>query len=203
MQRSYPKLLIALAVGLSSASPGEGNAWQPLKRHWTETASETLWTVRYNNCDYGYYVSLPAGVVGHDTLPPSPNHGFLIALPDVGTMNDVLGRKERLIWVDASYNASDAHSLSDLVAERDGRPTKSTQTQMKMAGLSAVRVRSEHGAGTSNVVEVTTVALRGDIIYTVGMRTNGTDAVADEAEYDRVLHGFKLLPLPQGRCSNG
>src|ERR1700692_3203107 len=118
------KLLFALAFTLSFASSENGYARWALKRHWKETASETLWTGRYNNCDYGYYVLLPNGVVGHATLPPSPNHGFLIALPDARTTNYALDRKERLIWVDASYNTSDAQSLADLVHERDTGETK-------------------------------------------------------------------------------
>lgn len=203
MEGSRLKLLVALTFVLPFASPLDGNARQPLKRHWTETASETLWTVRYNNCDYGYYVSLPNGVVGHNTLPPSPNHGFRIALPDVGTTNYVLDRNDRFIWVDASYNASDADSLPDLVAEQDRVSRKQSLTQTKMAGLSAVQTRSAHGVGATNVVEVTTLALRANIIYTIGMRTNRADAVADEAEYSRVIHSFNLLPLPRGHCSNG
>jgi hypothetical protein len=203
MQRSRPKLLIAIAVGLSFASPRGGSARQPLKRHWMETASETLWTVRYTNCGYGYYVSLPAGAVGHATLPPSPNHGFLIALPDVGTMNYVSNQKGRFIWVDASYNTSDADSLAGLVAERDSGLTKHSLTQTKVAGLPAVRIKSSDRVGASNGVEVTTVALRRGIIYTIGLRTNGTDADADEAAYTRIVHGLKLLTLPRGQCTNG
>ena len=203
MQRSGTKLLTAVAIGVSFASPGDGHARQTLTRHWRETASETLWTVRYNNCDYGYYVSLPAGVVAHGNLPPSPNHGFLIALPDVGTRNDVLGRKGRSLWADASYDTSGTHSLSDVVAEQDSGPTRRSQTQVKMAGLSAIRVESEHGAGASKVVEVMTVALRDDIVYTVGMRTSGGYVMADESEYNRIVQGFKLLPLPGDSAATG
>lgn len=201
MRHSRTKLSIAFALGLSFASPVEGNARQTLARHWRETASETVWTVRYNNCDYGYYVSLPAGVVAHETLPPSPNHGFLIALPDIGTMNYALDRKERFIWADASYKTSDADSLPGLVAERGSGPARRSQTQVKLAGLAAVRVTSEHRV--DNVVKVTTVALRDGIIYTVGIQTNGPYRVGDEAEYNRIVHGFGLLPVPRGQCSNG
>jgi len=190
---------MALAFALSFTLSREGDAWQPLRRHWRVTDSETLWTGRYNNCDYGYYVLLPSGVVGHDTPPPSPNHGFLIALPDVGTMEYALDRKGRFVWVDASYNSSDSHSLSDLVHAGDiGEKIPTT-----MAGLSAVQVRSASGVGASRVVEVATVALRAGIIYTVALRTNGIDATGDEAVYRRIILGFKLLPLPRGQCSNG
>jgi hypothetical protein len=118
-------------------------------------------------------------------------------------MNYVSDQKERFIWVDASYNTNNAHSLSDLVVEPDSGETRASQMQMKMAGLSAVQARSAHHVSASNIVEVTTVALRGDIIYTVGMRTNDINAMWDEAEYKRIILGFKLLPLPREQCSNG
>lgn len=201
MQRPRTKLLIAFALGLSSASPSKGNTRQTLARHWRETDSETLRTVRYNNCDYGYDVALPAGVVAHDTLPPSPNHGFLIALPEVGTTNYVLDGKKRFIWADASYNTTDADSASGLVAKRDIRPANRSQRQAVLAGLPAIRVTSTHRA--SAVVELTTVALQEGIIYTFGLQTNGANRAEDEAEYNRIIHGFGLLPLPRGQCSNG
>src|ERR1017187_9926639 len=74
--------------------------------HWTETGSETQWRLRYGNCDYGYFVALAPGVVGHNTLPPSPNHGFMVALPDVGRTSYALNERRRFIWVDATYDVT-------------------------------------------------------------------------------------------------
>jgi hypothetical protein len=70
-----------------------------------------------------------------------------------------------------------------------------------LAGLPAIRVTSANRV--SAVVEVTTIALREGIIYTVGIQTSGAHRAEDEAEYDRIIHGFGLLPLPRGRCTNG
>lgn len=47
--------------------------------NWVETRFETIWRKRYTNCDEGYAVDLPSGVIAHDSLPPNPNHGFLIS----------------------------------------------------------------------------------------------------------------------------
>lgn len=63
------------------------------------TDTETLWRDRYANCDYGFYVLLPHGVVGHANLPPNPNHGFLIGLPAMGTNQLVSFENERFLWV--------------------------------------------------------------------------------------------------------
>jgi hypothetical protein len=73
----------------------------------------------------------------------------------------------------------------------------------RMAGLSAVQIRAEHGSGATKTVTVETIALRAGIIYTIGMQTKGIAAVQDEAEYRRIILGLKLLPLPRGQCSNG
>ena len=59
------------------------------QRHWQVTESETLWVQRYSNCQYGYYVLLLAGLIAHAEHPPSPCHGFLISLPDVGSRAEV------------------------------------------------------------------------------------------------------------------
>ena len=154
------KLLVVFAVILSPVPAGTGFAQSALQRHWRETDSETLWTHRYNNCDYGYYVLLPAAVVGHDTHSPSPAHGFRIPLPDVGTTAYALDRNERFIWADASYNASDAHSLAGVVDEREkGEAKTRVRTATKMAGVPAIQIKTESVSGDSIVVEVETVAL--------------------------------------------
>ena len=43
-----------------------------------EDAGETTWTVRYANCESGFYVLLPAGVVGHAAKATGPNQGFSV-----------------------------------------------------------------------------------------------------------------------------
>jgi hypothetical protein len=35
------------------------------------------------------------------------------------------------------------------------------------------------------------------------MRTPSAYVIGDEAEYRRILQGFRLLKLPRGVCSNG
>jgi hypothetical protein len=198
------KSLVVFAVILFPVPAGTGFAQSGLQRHWRETDSETLWTQRYNNCDYGYYVLLPAGVVGHGTHSPSPNHGFSVPLPDVGTTAYVPEENDRFIWVDASYNVTDADSLADVVAEREkGEAKTRVRTATKMAGVPAIQIKTESVSGDHIVVEVETVALRAGIIYTIGMRTPSAHIVGDEVEYRRILQGFRLLKLPRGVCSNG
>jgi len=73
-----PSLILAIAV-----------AAYPQGKHWTETPDETIWRERYGNCDHGYFVNLPPGVIGHGTHSPSPNHGILISAKNPGITTEV------------------------------------------------------------------------------------------------------------------
>lgn len=203
------QLLALLLLVLHSGAQNSGQA----KHYWSETDSETLWRTRYNNCDYGYYVLLGPGVVAHDTLPPAPNHGFLIPLPDVGRTTYVSGRESRLVWVDASYDVWDDHpSLAGAVRQGIGismedeakhKPKLVEREPMRLAGIPAVSFKVVYiSSNGSKGVEEQTVALRSDIVYTVGLSTTESNLSADEARMKKILAGFKLLKLPQGECIN-
>ncbi len=184
-----------------------------LRRHWTETKTETLWTVRYTNCDYGYYVLLGDGMVGHDTLPPAPNHGFLVSLPDVGKTSFASAyEEERYVWVDASYDVMDDQSLASAVSNEEQMMEESSgkgksriveRKSTKLAGLRAIQFRAEYPTPTGTAVEVTIVAVRSGIVYRIGLRTLLEDLPVDEVQFQKVINWFRLLKLPQGECSNG
>jgi len=75
------------------------------KENRTETPDETIWRGRYGNCDHGYFVNLPPGVIGHGSRSPSPNHGFVISAKDPSTTTPVTLEEPRLVDV---YESSDA-----------------------------------------------------------------------------------------------
>ncbi len=79
-------VLLCIFESIACAGAQEHSTKQ---RHWQVTESETLWVQRYSNCQYGYYVRLSAGLIAHAERPPSPHHGFLISLPDVGSKTEV------------------------------------------------------------------------------------------------------------------
>jgi len=88
-------------------------AQQSHKKHWDLTEDETLWVGRYSNCQYGYYVVLPAGTVAHAEHPPAPQHGFVVSLPDVGSRREAnVYNSDRFVWVNGEYNVTDESSLS-------------------------------------------------------------------------------------------
>ena len=51
--------------------------------------SDSLYHKRYINCDHGYSVKIPLGVVAHGEDPPKPNHGFGVDMRNRATLNDV------------------------------------------------------------------------------------------------------------------
>jgi len=183
-------------------------------RHWVETESETLWRGRYTNCDYGYYILLNHGTVGHGSHSPSPNHGFLVSLPDTKKVSDATDKALRFIWVDASYDASDDQSLAGNANQslafvhneinneqsvfHNHKPSRTT-----LAGLPAIHSRVEHLSPTGNLIVETIVASRSGIIYTIGLKTLQQNRIFDEQQFQQIVNEFRLLKLPKGECSNG
>ena len=181
-----------------------------LKRHWRETDSETLWTTRYNNCDYGYYVLLNVDVVAHDTLPPSPNHGFLVSLSDIGkTTFASYETEKRYVWVDAHYDSLDDQSLTGAADASQKTETvnsalhHSNRVSTKLAELSAIEDTLEDSTPKGESFEELIVAVRSGIVYTIGLRTLKAYKAIDEKEFRQIRDGFRLLRLPKGECSNG
>jgi hypothetical protein len=171
-------------------------------QYWTETESETLWRTRYSNEDYGFYVLLDTGTIGHGTHSPAPNHGFLVSLPDVGRQSPASATEDRFVWVDISYNASDYHSLSDVAFYEDhlmdderGASRVVEHKFTKLTGLKAILYRNEYSSPKGTIVEEQIIALRSGIIYTIGLQTTQADLSSDELQFRRIQGGFRLLAL--------
>jgi hypothetical protein len=190
---------LALLLSLHSQTPKAAHSRQ---RYWTETDAETLWRIRYINCDYGYFVSIEPGTVGHGTHGPSPNHGFLVSLPDVGRVSLASDEEERFVWVNASYDVIDDQSLVGAAREnikssdeRRGGPGQAKRRHATLAGLPAIWIRMEHKTPKGLVVEESVVAVRLGIVYTVGLTTLQQDLSHDEKQFKEILDGFHLLKL--------
>jgi hypothetical protein len=180
------------------------------QRHRSGTETEMIWRGQYNNCDYGYYVLLPNGVVAHGAPSPTPNHGFLISLPDLARTSYVSNQGDRFTWVDASYNVTDYHTLASvadyevhIMDQERGRSRIIGRASTRLAGLRALRFKVEYQSSKGNITEEQIIALRSDIVYTVGLRTLHQFRSSDEQIFQQIADGFRLLPLPQGECSNG
>jgi hypothetical protein len=182
-------MLLLFMLFTSVSVPTSAGSSTPLKRHWQETDSETLWTVRYTNCDYGFYVLLDPGVVAHDTLPPSPNHGFVIPLPDFGRTSYALNEKKRFVWVDASYDTSDDGTGQSVLTGKTGIMSSSVKgISTKLAGLPAIASTLQESAPSGEEIKESVVAVRSGIVYTIGLQTTpaGTTMSGNFARYATV-----------------
>ena len=176
---------------------------------WENAEMETLWRHRYGNCDYGMFVLLPSGVVAHGTLPPSPNHGVAIRLPDVGSTSEIdLSKANRYVWVNAEYNVSDDSSRKKTVTLYskmfvEGKNGTATKQSTRLGSLPATRLKVTYQTPNGVVVEELVFAQRADIVYELGLKTTETSYREDVGRFEEMLGGFRLSPLSKGECSNG
>jgi len=218
MTRFLSLLLLSVLLSPAPVATSEPERAQArLQRHWKLSDSETLWTVRYSNCDYGFYVELAPGVVAHGPLPPSPNHGFVVPLPEVGKKSFALDANERVIWVEVAYDLSgdqpiegtsrpaksNAKADSKTSDKASGTAVQAARPNVTLAGMPAVLTRSSHPSAFGDEIEETIVAKRDGIVYTLSLQTFQKYQAADEMQFHRISNGFRLTQLPKGECSNG
>ena len=174
-------------------------------RHWAETLNETIWRGRYTNCDKGWAVDLPTGVVAHDSLPPSPNHGFLISAVHPGTAAEVSLSEQRIIGVFDDYDAMElgsARAYLDWELKNAGNKKVLEVRETVIQGLRGVQARYElKQRGSAQVVE-SVIVLRGGVVYHLLLKTTDQHYELDSALFARVRAGFRLLPFPKGECVN-
>ncbi|MGB0037001.1 MAG: hypothetical protein WBP79_16145 [Candidatus Acidiferrales bacterium] len=183
-------------------------------KHWTETSDELIWTGRYKNCDHGYLVNLPPGVVGHGSHPPSPNHGILISAKNPSTTNEVALEEPRLVDIYDSNDAAELGSARAYLKEYELKPAKAPgkitileQRDTKFRGSSAVYVhfREMKKLSTSEVEELViyrTPKEIGPFFNVVLLRTTPEFYSHDHVLFIQVRDGLRFIPLPKGECSN-
>lgn len=198
----YPMrmLRMALIAFLTVLAAGQG------VRHWAETETETIWRGRYKNCDYGYAVVLPEGVVAHNNLPPSPNHGFLVSAREPGTTAQVTWAEPRIISVSNDYDAGDAGSARAYLNQRRDKNEEVVETKnLTFKGLPAAygHYRIKQGKGTVEKIKLVLYRRGSDaILYEINLTTPAGYFSMDSILYNKIRDGFKVLPVPNGECSN-
>jgi hypothetical protein len=173
--------------------------------HWEAVSAQ------YTNPTYGYRVALPQAIVALSSLPPAPQHGFLI---DVGEemlqpSNANAGRSwlelEVGLWVDGSYNATFYDSVEEaanasltyLKAEHPDDLIILRWKHTTLRGLPAIHSRIQFRSSKSGETLITdeTVALREydvtGIIYTVTLTSYAAGYRADLAVLKRILEGWR------------
>lgn len=174
-------------------------------RHWTEAATELIWRGRYTNCDKGWAVDLPAGGVAHGSLPPSPNHGFLVSTVKPGTTAEVDLDNPRIIDIHDEYDALELGSarayLDGELKDVESKEVLEIRETMPQ-GLRGVQARYRVKAGKSAQVVESLIVLRRGVVYHLLLRTTDQHYDTDSALFARIRAGFRLLPFPKGECVN-
>lgn len=197
-----PILIVAIAAAF------------PQGKHWTETADETIWRQRYGNCDHGYFVNLPSGVIGHSTHAPSPNHGILISVNDPGKTEQVTLEEARLIDVYDSNDAGEIGSPRAYVERYALKPESASERitilerrDTKFRGSTTVYVHfrktTEHS--TSEVEELVVYRVPKEIgpsFYIVMLQSTPEFYSRDHALYLQIRDGLEFVRVPIGQCSN-
>ena len=144
-------------------------------RHWAETETGTIWRGRYKNCDYGYAVILPEGVVAHADLPPNPNHGFLVSARDPDATAQVTWAEPRIISVINNYDAGDAGSAHAYLNQNRDKDEEVVETKnLKIKGLPAAygHYRMTKGKGTVERIKLVLYRRGPDaILYEISLTT--------------------------------
>jgi hypothetical protein len=178
-----------------------------------DTPTETIWRGRYTNCDKGWAVDLPTGVVAHGSLPPSPNHGFLISAVHPGTAAEVNLGDQRIIDVFDEYDAMELGSARaylnwelkntlDWQLKNTGDKHVLEIREVVLQGLRGVQARyALKQPGSAQIVE-SVVVLRRGVVYHLLLKTTDQYYEPDSALFARIRAGFRLLPFPKGECVN-
>lgn len=183
-------------------------------RHWTETSNELLWRGRYNNCDHGYFVNLPRGVVGHGSLPPAPNHGILVSAGSPNATIVVTLKQGRVLDV---YDSSDATELASpqayleryelKPADASDRITILERRDAKFRGFPAayVHFRTSRASLVAEVEELVVYRAPkeiGPLFNVVLLRSTPEFYRRDHVFFVQIRNGLRFAPVPAGTCSN-
>jgi hypothetical protein len=209
--KAMAKGVLVSAIALAHLSFASGVFGQT--PHWRETANETIWMGKYSNCDHGYYVLLPSGVIGHSgSLPPAPNHGFQIDLANRSKTLAVQPNSVRTFWVwDSPGFESESGDSKPVDSPGDTQSAGTTgasqflrRTFLRVGGQKAVHIHSSLKNGEDLLLEddVNFYSADAKTEYQFKLITPKADYAADKHLFDQVLAGFRFTTIPDSECSN-
>jgi hypothetical protein len=195
--------LVVMATAILVGAQGQSK----IPQNWQLTEDETLWAVRYDNCEYGYFSLLPQGAIAHAEHPPDPHHGYLINPADLGSKHPIsVYDSNRFVWVNANY--TDALTLADIsdfeieVAKADKNNSKLIERhRATLRSVPATRFRLDYVSAGVSMVQEEIVALRSGVIYTLGLRTPVEHYAEDFGTLEQALSGFRFYRTPP-KCSD-
>lgn len=177
------------------------------EQHWSLTQAETIWHTRYTNCDKGYSVDLPPGVIAHASHPPNPNHGFLIKAGDPGTRLKVTFDDGRIVGVEDEYNAMlmpNAKAQLNWDIQQTSGAKVENEKAISFRGLPAAEA-TYHSVQHGNLRithEVVVFRKADDLVYSLRLVTDPTHYSQDLALFKQIEVAFRTFPITNGDCVN-
>lgn len=152
--------------------------------------------------------------MGHDSLPPLPNHGILISADNPSAPVEVTLEAPRLVDVYDSTDAAEIGSARAYLKRYDLKPDtpsekvtilKRRDIQFRGSQAVSIRFRKTDGGRIFEFEEL--VIYRkpkeiGPLFIVVMLKTTPESYVRDHALFVRVRQGLEFIPLPKGECSN-
>ncbi len=196
-------MLLSVMLAAAQAQPNS-------PQHRQDTDTETLYRGHYSNCDGGYAVDLPAGVVAHRDKASS-NRGFQIDLSAPGDPRPFSAADERFIAVSDHYNSLELPDFAaivqnELAQAQDEQPDWSVLERLpiKLDGLQATHLRARFKG--KKMVDEDIYAWRpeengrGNLVYKIQLITLQASYSQDRTVFDQIVAGFHRLPWGAAAC---
>lgn len=177
-------IVIIFCVALRNKAISCGNIpdtsidWESLMKH----------EERYVNCNYGYSLTIPNGLVGRSSPPPAPQHGFGIVLSQ---------DSQGYLWIDGSYNSLEWTSLDEMADEYIKWIKEDTQkiisiekSSITLGGIPAIRLITRYTCQDAMFVEddILSIDKNGGIAYTIGLSSSDNHYT----EYKKILEDIVM-----------
>jgi hypothetical protein len=190
--------------------PGGSRAQTNSAKDRQDTNTEILYRNHYTNCEGGYAVDLPAGVVAHRDKAAS-NRGFQIDLSAPGDTRPFSASEQRFIAVSDQDNVLELPSLAAIVdndrdSELEDRPDWSLLERLpfRLGGLPATQLRARFKGKKMMDEEILAYRPqengRDDMIYKIQLITPQSSSAGDRTIFDRIVSGFHRLAWGPGGC---
>ncbi len=156
----------------------------------------------YVNCDFGYTVHVPEGLVGK--VPSFKRHGFGIDLPDGSSTVTVYNEYNML---DRPTLRSIADSEFQMAGKGNPQWRVGSYRNGDLGGLSAIRATASYLRDGKEWRDEYLIAYRplqkdheGNIVYVVQLSAAKELFPAALRRFHEVVKGFRLTRIPHGPC---
>jgi len=173
--------------------------------------TEGLYDSVYRNCEHGWAVRLPPGVIAHGGDPRPAQHGFLISPPQPGTRKVLNLDAARLIDFYDDLDSTEIVSPRAYFDQYDKEapdgitPVVRKIQETTFRGMPALYVRlskagPEHRDETEQIIAYHKPRGLGGIFYVLFLRSTPKDFANDHALFLKLQTGFRAYPERHGAC---